>query len=199
MSRNRSSVVLIVAGSVMSLACLAATNYATTPANPAARVATPRNAPARPATQKSAPAAKQLTVTVLWDDAMSGKEAGVWMGYLFSRMKYVSNHGGKYPRVPGVVTPMYEEEVFARSEAALIYRDIRSRNSSMASPYFEDLVKVEAAGFIREYVWTYLKRPEWTAPSEPLRSAEFERWSRDKLAGHQVQTRGRVALTDSAS
>jgi hypothetical protein len=139
--------------------------------------------------------AEPLTVTVLWDDAMSGKEAGVWMGYLFARMKYVSSNGGQYKNVPGVVQPLYAEEVHARTEAVFIYRDIRSRKPEMATPYFDELDKVEAAGYMREYVWRYLRSPQWVQPTAPLRDAEFDRWASEHLRTHTVQTRGRIALT----
>lgn len=155
-------------------------------------------AAASPNSKRPAPqASKPLTVTVLWDNAMTGKEAGIWMGYLFARMKYVSNHGGQYARVAGVVAPRYEEEVHARTEAVHIYRDIRARKPEMAAPYFDALDKVEAAGFMREYVWQFLRRPEWAAPNSPLRSVEFEHWARDALRDHRVETRGRIALTHS--
>jgi hypothetical protein len=128
-----------------------------------------------------------LTVTVLWDDAMTGKEAGVWMGYLFARMKYVSSNGGRYKNVPGVIQPLYDEEVHARTEAVFIYRDIRSRKPEMAAPYFDELDKVEAAG--------YMRSPQWVQPDAPLRDAEFDRWASEYLRTHAVQTRGRIALT----
>lgn len=137
---------------------------------------------------------RQLTITVLWDDAMSTRESGLWIGYLFARMEFVSRNGGRYMRAPGVVTPIFDEEVFARGEAAKIYRELRSQGKGTDSAYFNDLDKVDAAGFMREYVWQYLHRDGWDAPSEALRTREFERWARDNLAGHMTQTRGRIAF-----
>ena len=136
----------------------------------------------------------QLTVSVLWDDAMTNKQAGVWMGYLFARVQYVSQHAPQYPNSPGIVAPKFDEEVHARSEAVEIYRDIRARKPEMASEYFNALERVHAAGYMREYVWRYLKRPEWTQPAAQLRDQEFERWTREHLPGHQVETRGQIML-----
>ncbi len=138
--------------------------------------------------------AGQMTVSVLWDDAMTNKQAAVWMGYLFARVQYVSRHAPEYPNVPGVVQARFEEEVHARSEAVEIYRDIRARKPDMATEYFDSLERVHAAGFMREYVWRYLKRPEWQRPAGDLRETEFDRWSREHLTNHQAETRGRVAL-----
>ena len=52
-------------------------------------------------------------------------------------------------RVPGVIIPIFDEEVFARGEAAKIYRNLKQQNKAMESPYFNDLEKVDAAGFWR--------------------------------------------------
>lgn len=150
------------------------------------RVATAR--PRTPAPQK------QLTITVLWDDAMTSRESGLWIGYLFARMEFVSRNGGRYNRVPGVITPIFDEEVFARGEAAKMYRELRSKGSGTDSAYFNDLEKVDSAGFMREYVWQYLHRDAWGAAPEALRSSDFERWARSNLGQHAVETRGRVAF-----
>jgi len=102
----------------------------------------------------------QLTVSVLWDDAMTNQQAGVWMGYLFARVQYVSDHAPEYPNVPGIVQARFAEEVHARSEAVEIYRDLRARKPNMANDYFDELERVYAAGFMSEYVWHYLKHTE---------------------------------------
>lgn len=139
-------------------------------------------------------AAGQLTVSVLWDDAMTNKQAGVWMGYLFARVQYVSDHARDYPNVPGIVQARFEEEVHARGEAVEIYRDIRTRKPEMANEYFDALERVHAAGFMREYVWHYLKQPEWSAPAGTLRASEFQAWSAQHIPNHRAETRGRIKL-----
>jgi hypothetical protein len=118
----------------------------------------------------------------------------LWIGYLFARMEFVSRNGGRYTRVPGVITPIYDEEVFARGEAAKMYRALRSQGKGTDSPYFNDLDKIDAAGFMREYVWQYLRRDSWGAAPDTLRGSEFERWARVNLTGHTPETRGRVAF-----
>jgi hypothetical protein len=168
----------------------AATAHASARANSQATAST-RLANAR----STAPAPqKQLTITVLWDDAMTSRESGLWIGYLFARMEFVSRNGGRYSRVPGVITPIFDEEVFARSEAAKIYRELRSKGRGTDSAYFNDLEKVDSAGFMREYVWQYLRRDTWSVAPEALRNSDFERWARSNLGQHAVETRGRVAF-----
>jgi hypothetical protein len=155
-------------------------------------------APATPIKPRTPPAPKQLTITVDWDDAMSGKESGLWIGYLFARMDFIGRNGGRYTRVPGVVIPIFDEEVFARSEAAKVYRNLKKQNKAMESRYFNELEMVDNAGFMPEYVWQYLKRPEWAAIPNNLRAAEFERWSKKNLGEHHTpETRGRVVFKTS--
>ena len=171
---------------------------------PAADAATRRHAavtaPLLANARGNAPAPhKQLTITVLWDDAMSTRESGLWIGYLFARMEFVARNGGRYSRVPGVITPIFDEEVFARGEAAKVYRELRLKGKGTDSPYFNDLEKVDAAGFMREYVSQYLRRDSWAAAPDALRSDEFAHWARSNLTNHAVETRGRVAFQNGDS
>lgn len=175
-------------------ALLASLALTTAGANAAPR---PRTAiPQRLANTRTVPVAprQKLAITVLWDDAMSTRESALWIGYLFARMEFVSRNGDRYERVPGIITPVFDEEVFARSEAAKVYRELRSQGKGTDSAYFNDLEKVDAAGFMPEYVWQYLHRDSWSTPPATLRSSEFARWVRQNLPHHAVQTRGRVAF-----
>lgn len=131
---------------------------------------------------------------------MSTRESGLWIGYLFARMEYIGRNGGLYHRVPGVILPIFAEEVFARGEAAKIYRSLKQQNKAMESPYFNELEKVDAAGFMPEYVWRFLKRNEWSTVPANLRAADFDRWSRSNLTtNHAPETRGNVVFSTSGS
>jgi hypothetical protein len=155
------------------------------------------NKPTAPATPASP---RQLTISIDWGDTMTTRESGLWIGYLFARMDFIGRNGGRYHRVPGVIIPIFDEEVFARGEAAKIYRNLKQQNKAMESPYFNELEKVDAAGFMPEYVWRYLKRNEWSTAPPDLRAAEFDRWSRSNLASkHTPETRGNVVFSTSGS
>jgi hypothetical protein len=156
--------------------------------------------PAQPRPPNKPVAPKQLTISVDWGDAMTTRESGLWIGYLFARMDFISRNGGRYNRVPGPIAPIFDEEVFARGEAAKIYRNLKKQNKAMESPYFNDLEKVDAAGFMPEYVWQHLKRGDWSEKPSSLRNADFERWARQNLTpNHAPETRGRVVFTTSQS
>ena len=182
---------LTAAALVLSLS--AGTGLAAASSTAGARPRTPK-APAAPAVPR------QLTISIDWGDAMTTRESGLWIGYLFARMDFIGRNGGRYQRVPGVILPIFDEEVFARGEAAKIYRNLKQQNKAMESPYFNDLEKVDAAGFMPEYVWRHLQRKEWSTVPPDLRVAEFDRWSRNNLASnHAPETRGNVVFSTGGS
>jgi hypothetical protein len=183
----------LVTSAVLVLSLSASTGIAATRSTANSRPRAPQ-APAAPV------APRQLTISIDWGDAMTTRESGLWIGYLFARMDFIGRNGGRYHRVPGVILPIFDEEVFARGEAAKIYRNLKQRNKTMESPYFNDLEKVDAAGFMPEYVWRYLKRNEWSTVPPNLRAAEFARWSRSNLTGnHAPETRGNVVFSTGGS
>lgn len=183
----------LIGTTLLSTVALTVSSVAATPAH---RASVSRSAAHRtaPATTTRVVREQHLTLTVLWDDAMSSKESGLWIGYLFARMDYIGRNGRDYPQLAGVIAPKFDEEVFARSEASKVYRDMRSRGKGVDSKYFNDLEKVEAAGFMREYAWQYFKRSDWGAAPTSLRMSEFAAWNAANLSNHQPQTRGRVAF-----
>jgi hypothetical protein len=195
--------VALVLGLSASIGFAATSSTAGTRPRPTATVATRPSPSATPRVPKApaTPASpRQLTISIDWGDAMTTRESGLWIGYLFARMDFIGRNGGRYHRVPGVIIPVFDEEVFARGEAAKIYRNLKQQNKAMESPYFNDLEKVDAAGFMPEYVWRYLKRNQWSTVPPNLRAAEFDRWSRGNLASnHAPETRGNVVFSTSGS
>ncbi|HKA33358.1 MAG TPA: hypothetical protein VKH64_09110 [Candidatus Binatia bacterium] len=139
------------------------------------------------------PDGKEAKLVLNWNpSAVPQNEGALWLGYLLARVQYRDVHmpAALYygPQPPG-----FEEEVAARDTAGQIYVELRQKERDLNVPYFNDLVRVRAAGFIREYVWVYLHRGEWTDPGE-LRLKEFEEWRRANLAAHRVVTYGSISL-----
>lgn len=81
-------------------------------------------------------------------------------------------------------TIQYEQEVYARGKAASFWKTSKQVGGQEADPGLDALEAIEDAGFMREYVWTYLKRPGWNEP-EGLRLKEFESWMRERLPDHR--------------
>lgn len=61
------------------------------------------------------------------------------------------------------------------------------------SVYMQELERVEKAGFMREYVWSFGRPRYWSEPAD-LRLPEFERWRAVALAGHRYDAKGDVLI-----
>ena len=94
----------------------------------------------------------------------------------------------------GAVAPTFEEEVAARTTAALFYREMRQKDKALNVVYFNDLDRVASGSFMREYVWTYLHQPTWGAAPGDLKLREFDAWRKTNLADHQAITKGSISL-----
>ena len=134
-----------------------------------------------------------LHLAVRWDPTYPNKDvAEIWLGYLTGRINYRVTHKVIIPNV-GPIEPSFEEEVSGRDLAAQTYVNLRGKNPKVVDRYWEDVVKVRAAGFIREYVWAYFRRPAWSEKKRPSKLAIFQRWQRQHLPNHQPQTHGALA------
>ena len=135
-------------------------------------------------------------VTVNWDSraGQSKEQSAVWLGYLLDRAIYVKEHGNEYADAKGVLIPHFTEEVDARSKAARIYEELSAKDKELHDDYFEDLVKVEEAGFMQEYVWTYLRQSTWAESERPSKLVAFSSWKEANLPNHRAVTYGSISM-----
>jgi hypothetical protein len=62
-------------------------------------------------------------------------------------------------------------------------------------PYFNELLRIEAAGFLDEYHWHYLRNERIDAtPLKELDLGDFEVFRARELAAHVVQSGARVRI-----
>lgn len=139
-------------------------------------------------------AKEKLNITVEMDPSLAEKEGAVWIGYLMARANYVSKHESDYGGQAGLIVPTYDEELSARSTATQIYRELKAADSKLAIGYFEDLVRIDNAGFLPEYVWVYLHQDTWKTAPEPERLKLFDEWRSSQLTDHKSQTHGRLLI-----
>jgi hypothetical protein len=89
---------------------------------------------------------------------------------------------------PGLITPAFEQEVAARKMAVRMWvSDVEDEKGSL-DPYLEQLRSVDQAGFMREYIWTYLRRVAWKTEPAGLQLAAFAEWARGGLRDHTPET-----------
>jgi len=137
----------------------------------------------------SAQKKSDLRVATDWSPESPGGEGAVWLAYLMDRADYVWKHRAEYPQRAGPISASFEEEVEARTIAAKVYGELRAQDSGLEVSYFDDLAAVQAAGFMREYVWEYLRSPSWKQPAS-LKLETFKAWRSAHLANHRAITKG---------
>ena len=125
------------------------------------------------------------------DPANDPAETQLWAAYATELLRASRDAPGAIPPCGGPLRPTFATELAARGTALREYlaRDVRPPG------YFADLGRVEAAGFLDEYVWHYLHDVEIDkAPPAGLDLAAFETFRQRELATHQVRTGARVRV-----
>jgi len=148
--------------------------------------ARPRHVMAQP----PPPAEASIEMSASGDPA----DASMWLAYAVELSKYVREHPEAGPTCGGVFEPPYQLEVDARLAALREYR-ARPANGRR-SAYFNVLSKVESAGFLDEYVWSYLHRDAWgKTPPHELTMGDFEEFRARELAAHVAQSGAHVRIS----
>jgi hypothetical protein len=120
-------------------------------------------------------------------------DAAVWLAYAVELGKYAREHPDAAPPCGGIFEPTYQLEIDARLAALREYR-ARPANGRRSS-YFNVLSKVEAAGFLDEYVWSYLHRDSWgSSPPRELSMGAFEEFRDRELGAHAAQSGAHVRI-----
>ena len=88
----------------------------------------------------------------------------------------------------------FAREVYARTHAAQVWTELKQKEGVKPNSDLDALAAVERSGFMREYVWHYLRRPEWNQ-AEQLRMAEFLAWQKQHLPSHKPVVDPGVGLT----
>ena len=148
---------------------------------------------ARAAATADTSADPSMKVAILWDPETPEGESKIWLAYLFARAAFAANETDGGPAV-GERVSSFEEEVRGRTIALTTFRALKREPAQPASEYFNDIDRVEAAGFLREYVWRYLHNASWSTMPSNLDLAGFETWRAEHLANHKAVTHGRIAF-----
>ncbi len=147
----------------------------------------------RPPARPSVASVPSVDVSIVWDPATPPSERPLWTAYLYTRAALVATESEDVAFPAGDHAASFNEEFRGRLIAVNLYRQLRRRDPAFTSAYFADLDRVETAGFLREYIWDYLRKPSWTEP-DGLRLAAFDTWRATHLRGHVAETHGRIAV-----
>jgi hypothetical protein len=112
-----------------------------------------------------------------------------WVSYSLTRSACQLQIGGDNP----ARASSFECELIAREHLLETWREqgaegAAAHDAGPAGEYLNELLAVEQAGFLREYVGRFFKRKSWQLPAE-LRTRDFQVWLRQHLRHHKPQTR----------
>jgi len=145
--------------------------------------------PARPAPDPS-PRAAESSIDI--DPGTEPAEASLWFSYAAELLRASRETAGAMPACGGALVPRYLTELAAR-RAAL--REFRSRDAATrGSEYFSQLERIDAAGFLDEYVWHFLRNETETTVPAGLDLPGFESFRLRELAAHAPQTGAHVRV-----
>jgi hypothetical protein len=144
---------------------------------------------ARPARRLAA--APQLPETSVELDAAAADEAAWWISYADELLRASRDDPDSMPPCGGPLLPGFAAEYAARVRALHDYhaRDVAARHS----PYFDDLARIDAAGFLDEYVWENLQKSGAAMPPG-LDLAAFLEFRALELPRHAYFTGARVRV-----
>jgi hypothetical protein len=110
--------------------------------------------------------------------------AAAWTTYAGTKvLMRTGQYFTMYPQLQGRNTP-FDEEYFARDAMAEFWA-AQPPEKQRIDPYLLLLARIRAAGFLREYVWTFLREPAWPQPAG-LEIQRFETWAtQNRLADHK--------------
>jgi hypothetical protein len=139
-----------------------------------------------------------MKVAIVWDPATPVQESRIWLAYLFARAAFAASENAAGPAV-GEREATFEEELRGRTMAVSTFRALRRNDAQLASVYFSDIDRVESAGFLREYVWSYLHHTSWQTTPADLNLTGFDEWRATHLTNHVAVTHGRIAFRIAAA
>lgn len=107
-----------------------------------------------------------------------------WVRYSLGKSACQLQIGGENP----ARATSFDCELAARRLLLEAWAEHRLADPALADHYLDSLGRVEAAGFLAEYVAHYYGHGSWRLP-EDLDTSAFGDWRRRNLRGHDPQTR----------
>lgn len=120
----------------------------------------------------------------------------LWLGYVGSRLEYRDKNKIPMPDRLGLVLPSLAEEEYSRGTALKILAELKEKDPALSAPYWETLARVQQAGYLAEYLWTFHRQPNWAGVEEPKQLDAFAAWRKKHLVDHKPETRAALELTD---
>ena len=79
---------------------------------------------------------------------------------------------------------LYKRELFARTKTAQIWQELKGNKAVTSDKYLDELVNIYEAGFMKEYVWAYIRKSSRIQSS--LKLDKFKHWMFVNLPDHKA-------------
>lgn len=107
-----------------------------------------------------------------------------WVGYSLARSTCQLQIGGSNP----ARSSSFDCELTARRLLLETWTDKQIGNPLLTDEYLDELVSIERAGYLDEYVARHFRHEHWQLPGD-LDIPAYRRWQRDSLPAHKPITR----------
>jgi len=107
-----------------------------------------------------------------------------WVAYSLAISTCQLKQGGDNPARDN----SFECELTGRELLLDTWREKRAQGPVQANRYLDDLVIVDNAGFLPEYVASNFARRDWQVPHD-LDIRDYRRWAHNVIPGHKPETR----------
>jgi hypothetical protein len=142
-------------------------------------------------TRDAMPPPQEASIEV--DASDDPETAALWFTYATHLVGFTREHPHTRPPCGGPLDAGFAAELAARRAALEQYR--RRSVTARGSNYFDQLMRIDDAGFLDEYVWHYLRNERWDAvPPADLDLPSFDRFRERELGTHHVQSGARVRI-----
>jgi hypothetical protein len=123
----------------------------------------------------------------------SDMEMMAWTAYGISLGDWVNRNRIADSASEGPFVPSFDAELHARQKQLVIWRELNEKER-YSLRYMDEMQQVESAGFLREYIWHFHRRPGWATPPAGLQMEAFSQWQANHLRGHTPQTGARIVF-----
>ena len=107
-----------------------------------------------------------------------------WVSYSLARSTCQLLIGGDNP----ARASSFDCEVTARRILLQTWSEQQAKAVESEDEYLDDLVEVQTAGYLDEYVARFLEKRHWDIPDD-LETRAFRKWQRKHLRDHEPETR----------
>ncbi len=137
------------------------------------------------------------TRSIVLDNSLRNKSENIaapWTGYGLALSNRIAENPHLVRQGDSVYQPSFEDEVSCRETMLKIWSELKTADYTLSDDYLDQALTVWQVGFLREYVWMYLKSHRWDHEPRDLRMIAFLEWNSIYLGNHRARTLAYVSL-----